>query len=123
MCKFIFEECSVVENYFESLMQVLQVFGLMGVSVVSIFLVLNVESNNVMMLIYVIMCYGIFIDDLNKWCYYFDSVEVYLFFFWEQYINDENIVELIYIDLLLLVILFNGYMLQEYMQEICGYVL
>lgn len=123
MCKFIFEECSVVENYFESLMQVLQVFGLMGVSVVLIFLVLNVESNNVMMLIYVIMCYGIFIDDLNKWCYYFDLVEVYLFFFWEQYINDENIVELIYIDLLLLVILFNGYMLQEYMQEICGYVL
>lgn len=123
MCKFIFEECSVVENYFESLMQVLQVSGLMGVSVVLIFLVLNVESNNVMMLIYVIMCYGIFIDDLNKWCYYFDLVEVYLFFFWEQYINDENIVELIYIDLLLLVILFNGYMLQEYMQEICGYVL
>lgn len=123
MCKFIFEECSVVENYFESLMQVLQVSGLMGVSVVLIFLVLNVESNNVMMLIYVIMCYGIFIDDLNKWCYYFDLVEVYLFFFWEQYINDENIVELIYIDLLLLVILFNGYMLQEYMQEICSYVL
>lgn len=123
MCKFIFEECSVVENYFESLMQVLQVFGLMGVSVVLIFLVLNVESNNVMMLIYVIMCYGIFIDDLNKWCYYFDLVEVYLFFFWEQYINDENIVELIYIDLLLLVILFNGYTLQEYMQEICSYVL
>ncbi len=43
--------------------------------------------------------------------------------FWEQYINDENTVELIYTDSLPLVISLNGHTLQEYMQETRGYAL
>ncbi|MCW0136950.1 intracellular growth attenuator family protein [Escherichia coli] len=43
--------------------------------------------------------------------------------FWEQYINDENTVELIHTDSLPLVISLNGHTLQEYMQETRGYAL
>ncbi len=43
--------------------------------------------------------------------------------FWEQYIDDENTVELIYTDSLPLVISLNGHTLQEYMQETRGYAL
>ncbi|MGQ7113935.1 IgaA/UmoB family intracellular growth attenuator, partial [Escherichia sp. TWPC-MK] len=53
--------------------------------------------------------YGISTDDPNKWRYYLDSVEVHLPPFWEQYINDENTVELIYTDSLPLVISLNGH--------------
>ncbi len=48
--------------------------------------------------------YGITTDDPNKWRYFLDSVEVHLPPFWEQYINDENSVELIPTDSLPLVI-------------------
>ncbi len=41
----------------------------------------------------------------------------------EQYINDENTVELIHTDSLPLVISLNGHTLQEYMQETRGYAL
>lgn len=86
-------------------------------------LALNAESNNVMMLTHAITRYGISTDDPNKWRYYLDSVEVHLPPFWEQYINDENTVELIHTDSLPLVISLNGHTLQEYMQEIRGYAL
>lgn len=43
--------------------------------------------------------------------------------FWEQYINDENTVELIHTDSLPLVISLNGHTLQEYMQETRSYAL
>lgn len=61
--------------------------------------------------------YGITTDDPNKWRYYLDSVEVHLPPFWEQYINDENSVELIHTDTLPLVISLNGHTLSEYVQE------
>lgn len=76
-----------------------------------------------MMLTHAITRYGISTDDPNKWRYYLDSVEVHLPPFWEQYINDENTVELIHTDSLPLVISLNGHTLQEYMQEIRGYAL
>ena len=117
------EERSAVENYLESLTQVLQVPGPTGASAAPISLALNAESNNVMMLTHAITRYGISTDDPNKWRYYLDSVEVHLPPFWEQYINDENTVELIYTDSLPLVISLNGHTLQEYMQETRGYAL
>ena len=117
------EERSAVENYLESLTQVLQVPGPTGASAAPISLALNAESNNVMMLTHAITRYGISTDDPNKWRYYLDSVEVHLPPFWEQYINDENTVELIHTDSLPLVISLNGHTLQEYMQEIRGYAL
>ena len=108
------EERSAVENYLESLTQVLQVPGPTGASAAPISLALNAESNNVMMLTHAITRYGISTDDPNKWRYYLDSVEVHLPPFWEQYINDENTVELIHTDSLPLVISLNGHTLQEY---------
>ncbi len=84
-------------------------------SAAPISLALNAESNNVMMLTHAITRYGISTDDPNKWRYYLDSVEVHLPPFWEQYINDENTVELIHTDSLPLVISLNGHTLQAYM--------
>lgn len=72
------EERSAVENYLESLTQVLQVPGPTGASAAPISLALNAESNNVMMLTHAITRYGISTDDPNKWRYYLDSVEVHL---------------------------------------------
>lgn len=117
------EERSAVENYLESLTQVLQVPGPTGASAAPISLALNAESNNVMMLTHAITRYGISTDDPNNWRYYLDSVEVHLPPFWEQYINDENTVELIHTDSLPLVISLNGHTLQEYMQETRSYAL
>ncbi len=116
------EERSAVENYLESLTQVLQVPA-QREPARHRSLALNAESNNVMMLTHAITRYGISTDDPNKWRYYLDSVEVHLPPFWEQYINDENTVELIHTDSLPLVISLNGHTLQEYMQEIRGYAL
>ncbi len=116
------EEHSAVENYLESLTQVLQVPA-QREPARHRSLALNAESNNVMMLTHAITRYGISTDDPNKWRYYLDSVEVHLPPFWEQYINDENTVELIHTDSLPLVISLNGHTLQEYMQETRGYAL
>ncbi|QMI03606.1 intracellular growth attenuator protein IgaA [Citrobacter sp. RHB25-C09] len=117
------EERSAVENYLESLSQIQRVPGPTGASAAPVSLTLNSESNSVMILTHSITRYGITTDDPNKWRYYLDSVEVHLPPFWEQYINDENSVELIHTDTMPLVISLNGHTLQEYMQEARGYVL
>ena len=94
------EERSAVENYLDSLSQIQQVPGPTGASAAPVSLTLNAESNNVIILTHSITRYGITTDDPNKWRYYLDSVEVHLPPFWEQYINDENSVELIHTDTL-----------------------
>ncbi|EJX4508877.1 intracellular growth attenuator protein IgaA [Salmonella enterica] len=117
------EERNAVENYLDNLSQIQQVPGPTGASAAPISLTLNAESNSVVILTHSITRYGITTDDPNKWRYYLDSVEVHLPPFWEQYINDENNVELILTDTLPLVISLNGHTLQEYMQESRGYAL
>lgn len=117
------EERSAVENYLDSLSQIQQVPGPTGASTAPVSLTLSAESNSVIILNHSITRYGITTDDPNKWRYYLDSVEVHLPPFWEQYINDENAVELIHTDTLPLVISLNGHTLQEYMQEARGYAL
>ncbi|EMX9181518.1 intracellular growth attenuator protein IgaA [Citrobacter sedlakii] len=117
------DERSAVENYLESLSQIQRVPGPTGASAAPVSLTLNAESQNVIILTHSITRYGITTDDPNKWRYYLDSVEVHLPPFWEQYINDENNVELIHTDTLPLVISLNGHTLQEYMQEARGYAL
>ncbi|MGU6742853.1 intracellular growth attenuator protein IgaA [Salmonella enterica subsp. houtenae serovar 6,7:z4,z24:-] len=121
--KLLPEERSAVENYLDNLSQIQQVPGPTGASAAPISLTLNAESNSVVLLTHSITRYGITTDDPNKWRYYLDSVEVHLPPFWEQYINDENNVELILTDTLPLVISLNGHTLQEYMQESRGYAL
>jgi hypothetical protein len=96
------EERSAVENYLESLSRTQQP-GPTGASCARR-VNADAESDTVIVRTRAITRYGITTDDPNKWRYYLDSVEVHLPPFWEQYINDENSVELIHTDTLPLVI-------------------
>ncbi|TCW44742.1 intracellular growth attenuator protein IgaA [Phytobacter diazotrophicus] len=111
------DERSAVESYLESLSRTRQVPGPTGATAAPISLTLNAQSNTVISVTRAITRYGITTDAPNKWRYYLDSVEVHLPPFWEQYINDENSVELIRTDTLPLVISLNGHALNEFRPE------
>ncbi len=117
------DERSAVESYLDTLSRVLDVPGPTGATTPPVAMALNAQSNTVLSVTHAITRYGINTDDLNKWRYYLDAVEVHLPPFWEQYITDENAVELIRTDTLPLVISLNGHTLSEYMQETRGYSL
>lgn len=108
------DERNAVENYLESLSRIRQVPGPTGATTAPVSLALNAQSNTVISVTRAITRYGITTDAPNKWRYYLDSVEVHLPPFWEQYINDENSVELIRTDTLPLVISLNGHSLSEF---------
>ncbi|WP_420193805.1 intracellular growth attenuator family protein [Leclercia sp. M-A074-M] len=110
------EERSAIEQYLESFNRIQQMPAT-GASAAPVSLSLNAESNTVLCLTRSITRYGITTDDPNKWRYYLDSIEVHLPPFWEQYINDENSVELIHTDTIPLVIVLNGHSIAEYVQE------
>ena len=111
------DERSAVESYLESLSRTRQVPGPTGATAAPVSLTLNAQSNTVISVTRAITRYGITTDAPNKWRYYLDSVEVHLPPFWEQYINDENSVELIRTDTLPLVISLNGHALNEFRPE------
>ncbi|UTI06750.1 intracellular growth attenuator family protein [Enterobacter hormaechei] len=111
------EERSTVEQYLDMLNRSRLSPGPTGASAAPVSLNLNAQSDTVLCVTRSITRYGITTDDPNKWRYYLDSVEVHLPPFWEQYINDENSVELIHTDTLPLVISLNGHTLSEYDQE------
>ncbi|MGR5942917.1 intracellular growth attenuator family protein [Enterobacter sp. C4G1] len=111
------EERSAAESYLETLNRSQLTPGPTGASAAPVSLKLNGQSDTVICVTRSITRYGITTDDPNKWRYYLDSVEVHLPPFWEQYINDENSVELIHTDALPLVIALNGHTLSEYVQE------
>lgn len=111
------DERSAVESYLESLSRTRQAPSPTGATAAPISLALNAQSNTVISVTRAITRYGITTDAPNKWRYYLDSVEVHLPPFWEQYINDENSVELIRTDSLPLVISLNGHALNEYRPE------
>ena len=111
------EERSTVEQYLDTLNRSRLSPGPTGASTAPESLNLNAPSDTVLCVTRSITRYGITTDDPNKWRYYLDSVEVHLPPFWEQYINDENSVELIHTDTLPLVISLNGHTLSEYVQE------
>lgn len=111
------EERSTVEQYLDTLNRSRLSPGPTGASAAPVSLNLNAQSDTVLCVTRYITRYGITTDDPNKWRYYLDSVEVHLPPFWEQYINDENSVELIHTDTLPLVISLNGHTLSEYVQE------
>ncbi|MFQ8717167.1 MAG: intracellular growth attenuator family protein [Enterobacter hormaechei] len=106
-----------VEQYLDTLNRSRLSPGPTGASTAPVSLNLNAQSDTVLCVTRSITRYGITTDDPNKWRYYLDSVEVHLPPFWEQYINDENSVELIHTDTLPLVISLNGHTLSEYVQE------
>ncbi len=110
------EERSAIEQYLESFNRIQQTPAT-GASAAPVSLSLNAQSSTVLCVTRSITRYGITTDDPNKWRYYLDSVEVHLPPFWEQYINDENSVELIHTDSIPLVIVLNGHSIAEYVQE------
>lgn len=71
-------------------------------------LVLTPQSDNVYSVTRAITRYGVASDEPNKWRYYLDSIEVHLPSAWEQYITQDNDVELIQTQTIPLVISLMG---------------
>ncbi|CNH65959.1 intracellular growth attenuator family protein [Yersinia pekkanenii] len=80
-------------------------------------LVLIPQSDNVYSVTRAITRYGVASDEPNKWRYYLDSIEVHLPSSWEQYIAQDNDVELIQTQTIPLVISLNGHTLKNHQPE------
>lgn len=117
------EERAAIENYIETLTRTQDIVGPSGASTAPVKLVLNAQSNTVLSLTRSIARYGLPTDDANKWRYYLDSVEVHLPPFWEQYITNDNNIELIRTETVPLVISLNGHTLNEDNGESRGFAL
>lgn len=117
------EERVAVENYIETLTRTQDIVGPSGASTPPAKLVLNAQSNTVLTLTRSITRYGLSTDDPNKWRYYLDSIEVHLPPFWEQFISNDNNVELIRTETVPLVISLNGHTLSDYNHETRGFAL
>ncbi|WP_413731733.1 IgaA/UmoB family intracellular growth attenuator [Sodalis sp. RH20] len=78
-------------------------------------LALTPQSENIYAVTHAITRYGLATDAPHKWRYFLDSTEVHLPPLWEQYIADENHVELIKTAGIPLVIALNGHSLVDYM--------
>lgn len=115
------EERAAVENYIETLTRTQDIVGPSGASTVPVKLVLNAQSNTVLALTRSITRYGLSTDHPNKWRYYLDSVEVHLPPFWEQFITNDNNVELIRTESVPLVISLNTHTLSDYNLETHGF--
>ncbi|MBV8043582.1 intracellular growth attenuator family protein [Pluralibacter sp.] len=116
------DELSAVESYLDGLNRILQVPA-SGAAVAPDTMTLNAQSHTVFAITRAITRYGITTDDPHKWRYFLDAVEVHLPPFWEQYITDENSVELIHTDAMPLIISLNGHTLRDHKQESRGYAL
>ncbi|WP_145553190.1 intracellular growth attenuator family protein [Yersinia bercovieri] len=81
-------------------------------------LVLTPQSEKVYSVTRAITRYGVASDEPNKWRYYLDSIEVHLPSSWEQYITQDNDVELIQTQSIPLVISLNGHTLKNHQPEI-----
>ncbi|UWT87672.1 intracellular growth attenuator family protein [Cronobacter sakazakii] len=117
------EERSAIESYLETLSRFQDSPTPTGAIKPPVRLTLTPQSSTVYCIRRAITRYGLSSDDPNKWRYYLDSVEVHLPPFCEQYITDDNSVELIRTATLPLVISLNGHSIQEHVHEARGYVL
>ncbi|TKI05014.1 IgaA/UmoB family intracellular growth attenuator [Martelella alba] len=77
-------------------------------------LALTPQSENIYEVNHAITRYGLMTDAPHKWRYYLDSTEIHLPPQWEQYIAEENRVELIKTTGIPLVIALNGHSLVDY---------
>ncbi|CQD36637.1 intracellular growth attenuator family protein [Yersinia mollaretii] len=80
-------------------------------------LVLTPQSEKVYSVTRAITRYGVASDEPNKWRYYLDSIEVHLPSSWEQYITQDNDVELIQTQSIPLVISLNGHTLKNHQPD------
>ena len=111
------EERSAVENYVASLAKPHGSTRATRKSREPDALALTAQSNNVYPVTRSITRYGLSTDDAHQWRYYLDEVEVHLPPLWEQYIAEENYVELIRTQSLPLVVSLNGHSLINYAVE------
>lgn len=111
------EEHAAIEHYLEISSRSQNAITPSGSSPPPSSLKLSGRNHTVISLTHAITRYGFSVDDTNQWRFYLDSTEVHLPLFWEQYIADENDVELILTDSLPLVIALNGHTLQNNTQE------
>lgn len=111
------EELATIENYLELSSRTQDMITPSGASAPPSQLKLSSKSHTVISLTHAITRYGFSVDDTNQWRFYLDSTEVHLPLLWEQYITNDNDVELILTDTLPLVIALNGHTLQNYSQE------
>ena len=111
------EELAAIEHYLEFTSRAQDAIAPSGASAPPSKLKLNARSNTVISLSHAITRYGFSVDDTNQWRFYLDATEVHLPLFWEQYITNDNDVELILTETLPLVISLNGHTLQNYSQE------
>lgn len=80
-------------------------------------LALTAKSENVYSVTRAITRYGLASDDPNKWRYFLETTEIHLPLFWEQYIAQENHVELIKTQTIPLVISLNGHSLVDHVYD------
>lgn len=111
------EEQVAIEHYLELTAQAQNLITPSGASTPPSKLKLNAHSDKVISLSHSITRYGFSVNDTNQWRFYLDETEVHLPLFWEQYITNDNDIELILTETLPLVISLNGHSLQHYTQE------
>ncbi|MCX8958868.1 intracellular growth attenuator family protein [Erwinia psidii] len=111
------DERKAVESYIDSLEKHRKSVIPSGASSTADHLVLSSQSSNVYPVTRSITRYGLSTDAPYKCRYYLDAVEVHLPPLWEQYITDENFVELIKTQTIPLVISLNGHSLVNYVYE------
>ena len=111
------EELAAVEHYLERSSRDEYVIAPSGASAPPSRMQLISRSHTVICLTHAITRYGFSVDDTNQWRFYLDSTEIHLPLLWEQYITNDNDVELILTDTLPLIISLNGHTLQNYSQE------
>ncbi len=111
------EERTAVERYVDALAKNTTSTLPSGTSASPVKLTLTSQSNNVYPVTRAITRYGLSTDEPQKWRYYLDAVEVHLPPLWEQYIAEENYVELIKTQTIPLVISLNGHSLTGYAFE------
>lgn len=80
-------------------------------------LALTAKSENVYSVTRAITRYGLASDDPNKWRYFLETTEIHLPLFWEQFIAQENHVELIKTQTIPLVISLNGHSLVDHIYD------
>jgi hypothetical protein len=80
-------------------------------------LALTAKSESVYSVTRAITRYGLASDDPNKWRYFLETTEIHLPLFWEQYIAQENHVELIKTQTIPLVISLNGHSLVDHIYD------
>lgn len=111
------EEQAAIERYLQLTSPTQDIITPSGSSAPPSELRLNARRDTVISLSHAITRYGFSVNDTNQWRFYLDATEVHLPLFWEQYIANDNDVELILTEPLPLVIALNGHTLQHYTQE------